>query len=122
MVSKPSSSGVMQSNFFVLVSIWPAKFCTTFSLWMFSLEVPEHTVEQWLAQHHSETCLRSSATWLRHESMSFDANEKYILVLSNYIDGTRDTDQPIVGWDFSILFDICRICPLEFVIAFRLEK
>ena len=37
---------------------------------------------RWWVQHHSETSLRSSATWRRDESMSFDANEKYILVLS----------------------------------------
>ena len=33
----------------------------------------------WLAQHHSPTCWRSSATWRRHELMSFDATEKFIL-------------------------------------------
>ena len=38
--------------------------------------------KRWLAQHHSETCLRYSSTWRRHESMFFDANEKYILVSS----------------------------------------
>ena len=39
-------------------------------------------IKRWLAHHHSETCLRSSTTWRRHESMSFDANEKYTLVSS----------------------------------------
>ena len=47
MVNQPSSckTGVMWSNLFVL-SIQPAKFCISCSLWMFSLEVPDHTVEQ----------------------------------------------------------------------------
>ena len=39
-------------------------------------------IKRWLAQHHSPTCWRSSATWRRHELMSFDANEKFILVSS----------------------------------------
>ena len=40
-------------------------------------------IKRWLAQHHSATCWGSSATWRRiNELMSFDANEKFILVSS----------------------------------------
>ena len=49
MVSQPSlcNTGVMSSDFFVLVNTRPVRFCLSCSLWRFSLEVPDHTVERY---------------------------------------------------------------------------